>query len=65
MVCDTYGEKINMDMLKLLLDAGVNVNAMDNLHETALYKAAENGDIDAVRLLLDYGADVNLGRETP
>ncbi|MBR3425778.1 MAG: ankyrin repeat domain-containing protein [Neisseriaceae bacterium] len=65
MVCDTYGEKINMDMLKLLLDAGANVNAMDNLHETALYKAAENGDIDAVRLLLDYGADVNLGRETP
>ena len=65
MVCDTYGEKINMDMLKLLLDAGANVNAMDNLKETALYKAAENGDIDAVRLLLDYGADVNLGRETP
>lgn len=65
MACQTYGEKINMDMLKLLLDAGANVNAMDNLKETALYEAAENGDIDAVRLLLDYGADVNLGRETP
>lgn len=41
-------------MLKMLLDAGATMQGSDALHVAAL-----NGRVDALRLLLDNGADVN------
>ena len=44
------------------LDAGVDVNCRDPVdnNSTALMKAATNGSIEAVRMLLARGADVNI-----
>jgi ankyrin repeat domain-containing protein 17 len=42
----------------LLLDAGAQIEARDNLQYTPLIAAASDGDADMVRLLLERGADV-------
>jgi cytohesin len=42
----------------LLLDAGADIEAKDNLHYTPLIAAAYRGSADIVRLLLERGADV-------
>ena len=47
----------NLDTLKLLLDAGADVNARNDFDATALLWAAR--DPDKARLLIERGADVN------
>jgi ankyrin repeat protein len=44
--------------VRMLLDAGANVDARDNYSETALIKAARHGKAGMVRMLLDAGANV-------
>ena len=46
-------------IVKLLLDAGADIDIRDGLGNTPLTKACEKGYIDAVKLLIEYGADVN------
>lgn len=43
-----------------LLDKGVNVNAKFRYGQTALFKAAERGHTEVVKLLLSRGADVTV-----
>lgn len=43
--------------LKLLLDAGANVNATDNQGGTALIYAKQHGDQESIDLLLNHGAN--------
>jgi ankyrin repeat protein len=51
----------NIDMVKLLLAAGVDVNERDKRsHATALWYAAYFQSVDCVRVLLEAGADPNL-----
>lgn len=45
--------------LRLLLDAGADVNARQHGGYTALQSAAQHGHIDVIDLLLERGADVN------
>jgi len=48
---------------KVLLMAGSNVNDQSGQHccgVTPLHDAAENGHLDVVKLLLSYGASINL-----
>ncbi|WP_439638828.1 ankyrin repeat domain-containing protein [Nevskia sp.] len=45
------------DILKVLLDAGANVNAQNDRGITALYFAAATGHEKQVKLLLERGAD--------
>ena len=47
-------------MVKALLDAGARlVDSSDGQGETALVTASRTGNVDAVKLLLDHGAQVN------
>lgn len=46
-------------VMKLLLEAGADVEETDERRETALYLAAELGHIAAMKVLLEHGADVN------
>ena len=46
-------------IVKLLLDAGVDIDVRDGWGDTPLTKACEKGYTDAVKLLIEYGADVN------
>jgi ankyrin repeat protein len=48
-----------IQVIKLLLDLGNNVNAQDHVdYRTALMGAAHKGDVDAIQLLVDHGADM-------
>jgi len=47
------------EVVKLLLDAGTDVDARDGLKRTPLHWAAEEGYAEIVRLLIDKGAEVN------
>ena len=49
----------NTQMIKLLLDSGVRVNATDIDGMTALHWAAERGQFDLVKTLLQFGSDIN------
>lgn len=54
------------DMLALLLEHGVNINALPaegygfHYHATALHQAVSSGSLEAVRLLVEAGADTSL-----
>ena len=47
------------EIVKLLCDAGADVNARNEEGETALIWAAMGGKIEIVKILIDAGADVN------
>jgi len=49
----------NKENLKLLLDLGVNVNAIDKYEDTALIMASKNGYYEVIKILLEAGANVN------
>jgi hypothetical protein len=51
---------LDLDVIKLLLGHGADIDATDDLGETALMEAAKRGYLDAVRLLVDEGADKSL-----
>ncbi|KAI1326816.1 hypothetical protein F5Y16DRAFT_218338 [Xylariaceae sp. FL0255] len=44
--------------LKILLDAGADINLQDNDGDTALIVASSRGDVEAVEFLLQNGADI-------
>ncbi|KAF5862092.1 hypothetical protein ETB97_012157 [Aspergillus alliaceus] len=54
-------ERISLGFIERLLSAGVDVNWKDEEGHAPLYLAAQRNKRDAIRLLLDYGADLKLG----
>uniref|UniRef100_A0AAT9UPI9 Ankyrin repeat containing protein n=1 Tax=Apapanepox virus TaxID=3049969 RepID=A0AAT9UPI9_9POXV len=50
----------NDEKIKRILDYGVNINAIDNDGFTALHYAIIYSNVKAVKILLEYGADVNI-----
>jgi hypothetical protein len=54
--CVPKGE---LELVELLLKSSANPDAKDNRQCTPLWMAIKRCDLDAVQLLLEYGADVN------
>ncbi|MEO7223485.1 MAG: ankyrin repeat domain-containing protein, partial [Devosia sp.] len=52
-------EKGNVELARLLISRGADVNLMVKLQRTPLYGAIKGGYADIVKLLLDSGADPN------
>ncbi len=50
----------SVELLKLFIDAGVNVNVYAGNLDSALCLASSSGNSAVVELLLDAGADVNM-----
>ncbi|CAH0056230.1 unnamed protein product [Clonostachys solani] len=50
-----------IDMVRLLLEKGANVNAIIDRVETAFYIASSQGDLELARLLHAHGADISIG----
>ena len=49
-----------LELCRLLLEAGISPDSSDSDHRTGLMLAAKGGHIAVCRLLLNHGADVNL-----
>jgi len=54
----TAVEKGNIDMVKILIEAKVNVNWKDGFNTSAIMYSAKKGAKDIVVLLLDNGANI-------
>ncbi|CAH1396892.1 unnamed protein product [Nezara viridula] len=48
-----------IELLKILLQNGIDVNSKDLMGATALHAAAKNNDTESAKLLLQFGANVN------
>lgn len=49
-----------VEILSMLLDAGVDVNALDNLGRNACHLAIDNGHLSVLELLIARGASIHL-----
>jgi ankyrin repeat protein len=47
------------EALKQALESGADVNAVDDLENTALHYAAKQADLNVMSLLIENGADLN------
>jgi ankyrin repeat protein len=54
-----WSEKENVEAVKMCLDLGIDVNAMDGDGRTALHGAAHKGRNTVVQLLVDHGAKLD------
>ena len=52
-----------IEIVRMLIDAGANVNVQTNGGSTPLHEAVRYGSVEIVRMLIDAGADVNLQDE--
>jgi len=52
-----------LSIIRQLLQQGVNVNAVSDEGDTALYRACKSQQLEVVQMLLEAGADVNLTSE--
>lgn len=50
----------SIEITKLLIDHGANINFLDTLNESPIFCAIREREYDIVKLLIDSGADVNI-----
>lgn len=51
--------KVPLDLVRLMIEKGANVNAIGDIGETPLQFAIINDDLDIVKLLVENGANIN------
>ena len=51
------------ELLKLALKSGCDINAVDELKNTALHYAAKQADLNVMHFLIENGADLNATNE--
>ena len=51
--------KAHVDVARVLIQNGTDVNAVDDKECTALHEAARKGPVDVVKVLIQNSADVN------
>lgn len=56
------GRSQALEIVRCLLDAGSDVNSLNEQNETALFQAALHGIEDTVALLLEHGANPSVGK---
>ena len=54
-----FAKKGDREMIELLLDNGMDINARDINRETVLFLSARNGDREMAEFLIDKGVDIN------
>ena len=47
-----------MDVVRVLVEQGADINKAKNDGATPLYIASEKGHVDVVRVLVEHGADI-------
>jgi len=57
---ETRSVEQTLSVIKLLLQQGVDVNAISDVGDTALYRACISQQLQVVQFLLEAGADVNM-----
>lgn len=55
-ICCRNGWNGHMDIIKILIDAGADINSICIYGSTPLYLASRNGNLDIVKLLISKGA---------
>ena len=50
----------DLEIVRLLLEAGADINSKDGHGQTALMNAAHAGQVELVRLLIEKGADLDV-----
>ena len=50
----------NKETLQIIIEYGANVNAIDKNSRTALMLACQKGNVEAINVLLNAGADINI-----
>ena len=50
----------HLEMVKLLINSGVDINIINNCGDTALMLAAYNGHLEIVKVLINNGVDMNI-----
>ncbi|MBE9003016.1 ankyrin repeat domain-containing protein, partial [Nostoc sp. LEGE 12447] len=60
LMCAVSSANAGIDMIRLLLEHGANVNAVEQESQnTVLGLAVQSGNLDKIQLILDAGADIN------
>jgi ankyrin repeat protein len=55
-----WSEKENLEAVKMCLDLGIDVNAVDSDGRTALHGAAHKGSVPVIQALVDHGAKMDV-----
>lgn len=53
-------KNVKFSIVRLLVAAGSNVNAIDEFGQTPLHNAVRMGSFDIVKFLVEHGADINI-----
>jgi ankyrin repeat protein len=56
----TFGHAVKLDIARLLLQSGANVNHQDRYGSVAILSPMQTNSIPAVELLLEFGADLHI-----
>lgn len=59
-VCARDGLQVHLEIMKLLINAGADVNQRDNYGKSLIYQATYNTKIDIMKFLLSKNANINL-----